>query len=182
MKQNTTKVLLAIVSVLLVCVLLVQVLYVSGVFRAKALPAETQQGQMDAAPGMLLHRDGYTLEQVVVLSRHNIRSPMSGKGSALDTLTPYEWFSWSSNPSQLSIRGGVLETEMGQYFRKWMESEGLIPENWLPEEVRSVSTRTRSSARLRPRSSSARGFSLPPIRRSSITVNLTRWIPFSRRS
>ena len=134
MKQKTLKILLAIVSVLLVCVLLVQVLYVSGAFNAKAQPGEAQSASEGELSGMLLHREGYTLEQVVILSRHNIRSPMSGKGSALDTLTPHEWFSWSSNPSQLSIRGGVLETEMGQYFRKWMEAEGLIPENWLPED------------------------------------------------
>ena len=79
-----------------------------------------------------LAREGYTLEQVVVLSRHNIRAPMSTKGSALDTLTPYEWFPWSSNASQLSVRGGVLETEMGQYFRKWLEKEKLFPENYQP--------------------------------------------------
>ncbi len=81
-----------------------------------------------------LSREGYTLEQVVVLSRHNIRSPLSGSGSALGTITPHKWFQWSSNPSELSLRGGVLETEMGQYFRKWLEAEGLFPENYHPTE------------------------------------------------
>ena len=79
-------------------------------------------------------KDGYTLEQVVCLSRHNIRSPLSSKGSALDTLTPHDWFEWSSDPSQLSMRGGTLETEMGQYFRKWLEGEGLFEENYQPED------------------------------------------------
>ena len=85
-----------------------------------------------------LSKDGYTLEQVLVLSRHNIRSPLSGKGSVLGEITPHEWFSWSSAPSELSLRGGVLETEMGQFFRKWLEAEGLITENYRPEgnEVR----------------------------------------------
>ncbi|MDO4804593.1 MAG: histidine-type phosphatase [Lachnospiraceae bacterium] len=87
-----------------------------------------------AAVENTLSRDGYTLEQVVVLSRHNIRSPLSSKGSTLDSLTPYDWFEWSSNPSELSVRGGNLETEMGQYFRKWLENEGLFPENYRPEE------------------------------------------------
>ncbi len=85
------------------------------------------------APDGLSH-EGYTLEQVVVLSRHNIRAPLSGGGSVLDTLTPYAWFNWSSNPSELSLRGGVLETEMGQYFRKWLEDEGLFPENYQPTD------------------------------------------------
>lgn len=85
-----------------------------------------------------LSHEGYTLKQAVVLSRHNIRSPLSGSGSALGTITPHEWFAWSSAPSELSLRGGVLETEMGEYFRKWLESEGLFPENYRPEpsEVR----------------------------------------------
>ena len=85
-----------------------------------------------------LSREGYTLEQVVVFSRHNIRSPLSGKGSVLGEITPHDWFTWSSEPGELSLRGGVLETEMGQYFRKWLEAEGLIPENYRPEgnEVR----------------------------------------------
>ncbi len=85
-----------------------------------------------------LSHEGYSLEQVVVLSRHNIRSPLSSKGSALDTMTPHEWVEWSSKPSDLSVRGGTLETEMGQYFRKWLEQEGLFPEDYMPteEEVR----------------------------------------------
>ena len=65
-----------------------------------------------------LSHEGYFLEQVVVLSRHNIRSPLSSKGSALDTMTPHEWVEWSSKPSDLSVRGGTLETEMGQYLTR----------------------------------------------------------------
>ena len=68
------------------------------------------------------------------MSRHNIRSPLSGPESALGQLTPHEWFHWSSGKSELSLRGGVLETEMGQFFRKWLVSEGLISENHLPAE------------------------------------------------
>ena len=74
----------------------------------------------------------YTLKEAVVLSRHNIRSPLSGPESALGRLTPHEWFHWSSGKSELSLRGGVLETEMGQFFRKWLVSEGLMDENHLP--------------------------------------------------
>ncbi|MBQ1320161.1 MAG: histidine-type phosphatase [Solobacterium sp.] len=81
---------------------------------------------------------GYRLKEVVVLSRHNIRAPLSGSGSVLGEATPYEWYEWSSNPSELSLRGGTLETTMGQYFRKWLISEGLVTENWRPDgnEVR----------------------------------------------
>lgn len=76
----------------------------------------------------------YTLKEVVVLSRHNIRSPISGKRSTLMRITPHKWFMWSSAPGELSLRGGVLETMMGQYFRKWLVNEGLIDEHEIPEE------------------------------------------------
>ena len=79
-------------------------------------------------------KERYTLKQVVVLSRHNIRSPLSGRSSALQRITPHEWYHWSSAPSELSLRGGALETMMGQYFRKWLVSEGLIQENEIPAE------------------------------------------------
>ncbi len=91
-----------------------------------------QMSAPSAAVGRL-SREGYVLEQTVVLSRHNIRSPLSDGGSLLGTITPHGWFAWSSNPSELSLRGGVLETEMGQYFRKWLEHEGRFPENYHPE-------------------------------------------------
>jgi hypothetical protein len=68
-----------------------------------------------------------------VLSRHNIRAPLSTTGSALDKATPHTWIDWTSNASELSMRGGTLETMMGEYMRKWLESEELIPENYRPE-------------------------------------------------
>ena len=76
----------------------------------------------------------YTLEEAVVLSRHNIRSPLSGKGSVLSRITPYDWFEWTSAPGELSLKGGVLETQMGQFFRQWLVSEGLFEENERPAE------------------------------------------------
>ena len=79
-------------------------------------------------------QEQYTLKQVVVLSRHNIRSPLSGRSSTLQRITPHEWYHWSSAPSELSLRGGVLETMMGQYFRKWLINEGLMQENEMPAE------------------------------------------------
>lgn len=78
--------------------------------------------------------DKYSLEKVIVLSRHNIRSPLSDPGSILGKVTTHEWFEWTSAPSELSLRGGVLETIMGQYFRKWLISERLISENHQPKD------------------------------------------------
>ena len=78
-------------------------------------------------------RAKYELKEVVLMSRHNIRSPLSSGGAAYQRVTPHTWFAWSSPNSQLSLRGGVLETEMGQFFRQWVVSEGLLPDNYRPE-------------------------------------------------
>ncbi len=92
--------------------------------------AQTQTASLDFHnPG-----DGYKLRQVVVLSRHNIRAPLSTTGSALDLATPHSWINWTANASELTTRGGALETMMGEYMRKWLESEGLVPENYQPKE------------------------------------------------
>ena len=77
-------------------------------------------------------RAKYELKQVVLMSRHNIRSPLSSSGAAYQRVTPHTWFAWSSPSSQLSLRGGVLETAMGQFFRQWVVSEGLLPDNYRP--------------------------------------------------
>ena len=102
----------------------------------------------------------YSLDKVVILSRHNIRSPLSGSGSLLGEITPHKWFTWTSEPSELSLRGGASETIMGQYFRQWLEEEGLFPKNYQPEEgavrfysnskQRTIATATYFSAGLLP--------------------------------
>ena len=78
--------------------------------------------------------DRYPLEKVLVLSRHNIRAPLLGPDSVLSAITPHTWYAWTAGTGELSLRGGELETLMGQYFRKWLEQEGLIPENYEPKE------------------------------------------------
>ena len=74
----------------------------------------------------------YRLEQVVVLSRHNLRAPLSSNGSVPSELTPHSWIKWSAGSSELTLKGGMEETSMGQYFRKWLAKEGLIEENAVP--------------------------------------------------
>lgn len=79
-------------------------------------------------------KDKYQLKEAVVLSRHNIRSPLSDSKSDLGRMTPHEWHKWSSGKSELTSRGGALETMMGQYFRKWAVDAGLFPENHDPSD------------------------------------------------
>ena len=103
-----------------------------------AAPARSKADRTELSRDWIQRPSGfdsrYSLDEVVILSRHNIRSPLSGGGSVLSRITPHEWFDWTSAPGELSLRGGVLETQMGQFFRQWLISEGLIVENEIPVE------------------------------------------------
>ena len=77
-------------------------------------------------------KNQYKLKEVVILSRHNIRSSLSVNGSVLQKMTPHQWIKWTAAPSELTLRGGALETIMGQFFRKWTVNEGLFAENVVP--------------------------------------------------
>ena len=102
---------------------------------AICLSVLTLAGSVQAERPASFH-DDYQLEEMVILNRHNIRSPLSGNGSSLGNLTPHTWFRWTSGPSELSLRGGQLETMMGQYFGQWLESEGVIKDKntYIPAE------------------------------------------------
>lgn len=77
-------------------------------------------------------KDTYELKEVVILSRHNIRAPLSGNNSVLGKITTHTWTDWTANASELTLKGGILETMMGQYFRKWLEDENLFKEGYCP--------------------------------------------------
>lgn len=96
--------------------------------------------------------DKYTLSEVAIFSRHNIRAPLAETGSFISTITPHEWHDFGVNAKELTMKGGVLETINGQFFHQWVVSEGLFPENAIPtdEEVVFVANskqRTISTAR-----------------------------------
>ena len=56
----------------------------------------------------------YAREEMVILSRHNIRSPLSGPGSVLSRITPHEWFDWSSAPG--FAKNGVPEAGSIRFY------------------------------------------------------------------
>jgi len=69
----------------------------------------------------------FKLTEVVVFSRHNIRAPLAAPGSFISRITPQSWHDFGVNASQLTVKGGELETINGQFFHKWLVREGLIP-------------------------------------------------------
>lgn len=76
----------------------------------------------------------YQLTEMVVLSRHNIRSPLAGGNSVLSRLTPHTWYDWTSAPGELSVKGGELEVLMGGFFREWLQQERLFGRRGIPPE------------------------------------------------
>ncbi|WP_082786913.1 histidine-type phosphatase [Tetragenococcus halophilus] len=93
--------------------------------------AETQEKE---PPVTSVNDEDYELEETVILSRHNVRAPLSEKGSDLYKLTPHKWIEWSSDAGELSSLGGNLETLMGQYFRKYLVENNLMEENEEPND------------------------------------------------
>ena len=58
-------------------------------------------------------KEKYILKEAVILSRHNIRAPLSTKGSLLEKVTTHPWFEWTAGASELTTRGGALENQVG---------------------------------------------------------------------
>ena len=70
--------------------------------------------------------DGYQLEQVLIMSRHNLRAPLANNGSVLEQSTPKQWPEWDVPGGQLTTKGGVLEVYMGHYMREWLAEQGMV--------------------------------------------------------
>lgn len=97
-----------------------------------ACQPENRQEQMQPQTEWIERSSGfqnnYTLDQMVVLSRHNIRSPLVSKNSVLTRLanSNYHWFLWEGTPSTLTPKGERLEKQMGKFFREWLEKKDFI--------------------------------------------------------
>ena len=91
-------------------------------------------GFIPASASSVLTDKGYQLEQVVMMSRHNLRTPLSGKGSIAEKMTSHQWHQWSIQPGHLTLKGAINETAFGQYYRCYLEDEGFMPVDWVPQE------------------------------------------------
>ena len=78
------------------------------------------------------------LRQVMIVSRHNLRAPLTSAVSMLGESTTNRWFTWTSAPGELSRKGAALETAMGGWFRDWLVDAGLFKreETLSPDQVR----------------------------------------------
>ncbi|WP_406232279.1 bifunctional glucose-1-phosphatase/inositol phosphatase [Isoptericola jiangsuensis] len=75
---------------------------------------------------------GDTLEQLVLLSRHNLRAPLVSSGTLAEA-TPHAWTKWDVVAGELTTRGGVLEVYMGRYLGQWLRTQLLLPATGCPQ-------------------------------------------------
>lgn len=76
--------------------------------------------------------EGYKLEQVLMLSRHNLRAPLANSGSALAKVTQKKWPEWEVPGGYLTVKGGILETYMGRAIGGWLTQNGLVAKDACP--------------------------------------------------
>ncbi|MFP2715670.1 bifunctional glucose-1-phosphatase/inositol phosphatase [Escherichia coli] len=76
--------------------------------------------------------EGYQLQQVLMMSRHNLRAPLANNGSVLEQSTPNKWPEWDVPGGQLTTKGGVLEVYMGHYMREWLAEQGMVKSEECP--------------------------------------------------
>ncbi|KPJ19650.1 Glucose-1-phosphatase [Papilio machaon] len=92
--------------------------------------------------------DGLKLEQVLILSRHNIRTPLTAR---LEDTTPYKWPQWKNEVGHLTDKGALLESYMAEYFAEWLNETGLLPRGCPTDDevfvYANTRQRTRESAR-----------------------------------
>lgn len=67
----------------------------------------------------------YRLQQIIVLSRHNIRAPLAGPQSAMYKVTNHPWHDFGVASGELTARGAYMERKMGWYFRGYVEQKNL---------------------------------------------------------
>ena len=92
----------------------------------RALLAVALAGALTAGAQAQTAPEGYQLQQVLIMSRHNLRAPLADNGSVLQQSTPNKWPEWDVPGGQLTTKGGVLEVYMGHYMREWLAEQGLV--------------------------------------------------------
>ncbi len=73
------------------------------------------------------------LEQVVVLSRHGVRSPTK-QTALMNAVTPNPWPKWPVPAGYLTPRGEQLVGLMGTFYGDYLRAKGLLPTNECPAD------------------------------------------------
>ncbi|XP_050358582.1 glucose-1-phosphatase-like [Nymphalis io] len=87
---------------------------------------------------------GHELKQVCILSRHNVRTPLTAK---LEHFSPNVWPDWNQEPGLLTAKGTRLEEYMGDYISKWLKKEKLLGESCPDKDSVLIYANTRQRTR-----------------------------------
>lgn len=120
---------------------------------------------------------GYQLQQVLIMSRHNLRAPLANNGSVLEQSTPNRWPQWDVPGGELTTKGGVLEVYMGHFMREWLVKEQLLKAGECPSANSVYVWANTCNARLPRRSSSPTAHFLAVMFRFIIRKKWAPWIP-----
>ncbi|XP_059056444.1 glucose-1-phosphatase-like [Achroia grisella] len=90
----------------------------------------------------------FHMKQVIILSRHNVRTPLS---KFLNIMTPKSWPVWKEKSGHLTAKGALLEGYMGEFFSEWLKKEDLLKNGCPTEDVfyayANLKQRTKASAK-----------------------------------
>lgn len=78
--------------------------------------------------------DNYQLQQIVIVSRHGLRSPLTDGANDIKQAVSLQWPKWNTKPGLLTTKGGAIEVYMGGYFIDWLNQEGLLKKDVCPTE------------------------------------------------
>ncbi|KOB51961.1 Glucose-1-phosphatase/inositol phosphatase, partial [Operophtera brumata] len=106
---------------------------------------------------------GLELKQMLIFSRHNLRTPLTGE---LQSMSPKIWPKWKYEPGELTEKGALLEGYLGEYFAEWMQYQGLIPDGCPEADSVFVYANTRQRCK-----DTAKAFDDAAFRNCSIAVN-----------
>jgi len=75
---------------------------------------------------------GYQLEQMIVFSRHNLRTTIVKDDSSSASMMNHKLPEWNMPSGNLTMKGGINETILGQYMQAYLLDEGFMPNSWQP--------------------------------------------------
>lgn len=76
--------------------------------------------------------EGYQLQQVLMMSRHNLRAPLANNAACWSSPRRISGRSGMCPAGQLTTKGGVLEIYMGHYMREWLAELGMVTSGECP--------------------------------------------------
>lgn len=120
--------------------------------------------------------EGYQLQQVLMMSRHNLRAPLANNGSVLEQSTPNQWPEWDVPGGQLTTKGRCAGNLYGPLHARMAGGAGDGHVRRMPDaRTRYIPMPTVCNAPLRRHNSLSPALSLGATFRYIIRKKWARW-------